>query len=1036
MKKLLFASLLWAAFVNYSVCQSLNENQSIEESLESLKWNFAGPTRGGRSTAVCGIPNQIHTFFMGSTGGGIWKTNDAGNTWKNISDGEIPCGSIGSITYAPSATYIMYAGTGSGCPRGNVSIGCGMFKSEDSGDTWSSIGLEKAGQIPKIIVHPSDENIVFAAALGNPFIKNEERGVYKSTDGGDSWRKVLFLNDSTGAVDLAIHPTNPRIIYAGMWRTERKPHTLIDGSESGGLYKSADGGESWQRVINGLPGGIIGRIGIAISPTNPNRMWVLQVSPIEEKSGLYRSDDGGASFSRICRDHKLRQRAWYYTHVFADPKNENAVYVCNTSFYKSIDGGKTFDKRYRVPHGDTHDLWINPEQPAIMINSNDGGATITLNKGETWSPQDNQPTPEFYRLTTDNQWPFRMYSGQQDNSTISVPSKRLPAVHSKEHWHNVGGGESADIAIHPNDPNVVYATTYSGIITRKDMRTGEMREIGAYPHYTEGTEMRDLKYRWQWNFPIRVSKHDPNILFMGSNYVHVSKNEGQSWEVISPDLSRNIDAYFDIPGGPVQHDATGVEVYGTVFSMEESPDVPGTIWVGSDDGKMHITHNWQNAWEDISTRLIPNEATINHIHLPEGQPDVAYVAAYHYRHGDFMPYILKTENQGKKWKLLTNGKNGIPSDHFVRAVVSDPINKNLLYAGTEFGIYVSINDGDSWEPLQLNLPTTPITDMEVKGNTLVLSTQGRGFWTFDHLNILRSSIQSSAQEIAKLIQPLNGYRSNIYHPVQIPIQVNQADSVDKYVLEIQDANGKKIKVYRKDPDKKKQEAKLKLKVGLNLIEWNLQFPAPRMVEDLVMMDMSYPGRGPKAPPGEYKVKLFDQDLKELSSSTFEIQIDPRWKASKEALAESFALAQSISYLITQSQSEIMELRSIREQVQQIIDHAKDADFPKNLEKEGKEIIKKTKSLEDMIYQNQIETSQDEINFPRKFTNHLIRLYRVVLSAEDRPTGGQLERWKDVQEEYQPFKMEYQSFLQNDLKAFEAYLESIDMPLIITSQQKS
>ncbi len=1029
---------LWIILLLVSFCSTEKLTaQTIKSDADSiyspLEFRFAGPTRGGRSTAVCGIPTRPHTFFMGSTGGGIWKTDDAGHSWENVSDGYIPCGSIGSIAVAPSADYMVYAGTGSGCPRGNVSIGCGMYKSEDGGESWKSIGLNKTGQIAKIIVHPKDPDIVYAACLGNPFSRNVERGVFKTTNGGESWEKVLFLNDSTGAVDLALHPENPNILFAGMWRTERKPWTLIDGGDTGGLYKTTDAGGNWEKIKGGLPQGEVGRIGIAISPANPKRMWVLQVTGDDNTSGLYRSDDGGKKFSRICRDHKLTQRAWYYTHVFADPDSENAVYVCNVRFYKSIDGGKTFDKRYRVPHGDTHDLWINPDQPDIMINANDGGASISLNDGDTWSAQDNQPTPELYRLTVDNQWPYRMYAGQQDNSTISVPSRRLPGIHPWQHWMSVGGGESADVAVHPENPNIVYATTYSGIITRTDLSTGEQREIGAYPHYTEGTEMRDLKYRWQWNFPIRVSKHDPNVLYMGSNYVHRSTDDGHSWQVISPDLSRAIDAYFDIPGGPVQHDATGVEVYGTVFALVESPDNADILWAGTDDGRMHVTKNKGSSWEEITPKGLPTEATINHIFLPEGDEATAYIAAYNYRYGDFKPYVYMTSNFGKKWSLLTTGDNGIPKDHFTRCVVEDPVNKNLLFAGTEFGLYTSFDKGKSWQSTQYGLPNTPITDMEIVRNELVLSTQGRGFWILEGLEVLRADLQNKKEQVSMIDIPV-AYRSAIRNSVSIRFQIPELDTSAKAHLEIIDSDGKMVQRYSEKPNKKEGEKKLKVEQGLNQVTWDKSYLPPTLVEDLVMMDMRFPGQGPQAPPGKYQAILSYGELKAVKD--FDIEVDPRWEVTTDALKQNFSLASEIRGLITESQENLIMLRSIRKQIEDLISRSEEMDYPAQIKQMGDPIIKRINELEESIYQTKVEESQDEINYERKFTNHLIRLYRVVISENDRPTAGQMERWQDVQEEYKPFAQSYTDFLENDLKKYQEALRTLNVPLIMVKVPKS
>ncbi len=528
---------------------------------------------------------------MGTTGGGdFWRTDDAGTSWDNMTDGQIGAGSIGAVAVSVSDPNVMYVGTGSACTRGNVSPGVGVYKSTDQGKTWSFTGLKSAGQIGKIIIHPTNPDLVYVAALGNIFGPNNERGLFRSSDGGKNWEKTLYVSDSTGVIDLAMNLQNPRIIYAAAWRAERKPWTMIDGGKEGGIYRSSDGGVSWKKLEDGLPSGLLGRIALAVSPANPQRVWALIQAAEEESGGIYRSEDGGDSWTRINRDHRHRQRGWYYTHLTADPQDENTLYSSNTRFYKSVDGGENFEK-IETPHGDNHGVWINPDNTRIMINCNDGGANVTLNGGKTWSTQLNQPTSEFYRVTVDNQFPYRLYAGQQDNTTISVPSQELPAVSETEHWEAVGGGESADVAVHPTDPDIVYAGTYSGEITYLNRKTGQLLQMTAYPHYTEGTEQRDLKYRWQWNYPLFVSIHNPVELYMGSNVVHRSTDHGQTWEIISPDLTLALDKYHDIPGGPIQHDATGVEVYSSIFALEESPHNPGEIWAGSDDGLVHLTRD-------------------------------------------------------------------------------------------------------------------------------------------------------------------------------------------------------------------------------------------------------------------------------------------------------------------------------------------------------------------------------------------------------------------------------------------------------------
>jgi photosystem II stability/assembly factor-like uncharacterized protein len=1017
MKKSLLLSYitLLCLFLN----QSPGWSQSNLDTLfsETHNFRFAGPFRGGRCTAVAGVAGQPHTFLMGSTGGGVWRTTDAGQTWSNVSDRQIKCGSIGSIAVAPSASYTIYVGTGSDSPRGNISAGIGIYKSEDGGNTWLHKGLDSCGQIGEIVIHPANPEVVYVAALGNIFKPNKERGVYRSLDGGSSWEQILYLSDTVGAIDLKMDPQNPKVLYAGMWRAERKPWTMIDGGYQGGLYKTVDGGETWDKIVNGLPAGLIGRIGIAISPVNPSRIWVIQQAADEKTGGVYRSDDDGKTWTRICRDHKLRQRGWYYSRIFADTKDENTVYVTNTGFYKSIDGGKNFDYSYKVPHGDCHDVWINPENPDIIINSNDGGATITLNGGKTWSTQNNQPTPEFYRLSLDNQWPYRMYAGQQDNTTISIPSRSSGGLDPKQVWYEVGGGESADIAVHPENPNLVYATTYSGIITRVNLETDEVRDVGAYPHYTEGTEQRDLKYRWQWNFPIRISKHNPDIIYHTSNFVHKSIDEGQTWTIISPDLTRDLDVYHDIPGGPIQHDGTGVEVYSTIFAFEESPFDSLTLWAGSDDGLIHITRDGGKTWVDITPPDLPSEATINQIFLSPHKDGRAYVAIYNYRYGDFRPYLYKTEDFGSVWELkITN----IDQNHFVRSVVEDPQREGSLFAGTEYGLYHSFDAGNSWHSWQLNLPHTPITDLKIHQDNLVMSTQGRGFWILDDLSVLHQWSPEISKKEVHLFTPNKTYRSNLSgfsgpgapakasYQGDIHFYLNNLDTSTNVSLKITDETGK---VVVEASNAAEAKTNLPAKKGLNLFRWNLRYPAPTLVKDLVMMDMRYPGQGPKAPAGKYAVNLTVGKV--IVNTEIQILPDPRWEVTNEDLLENYRLANEIGALISKSQEQIKNLRGIRKQLDVWLAHLdNDADTSK-IEK-VKAVITQSENLENSIFQNQIETSQDEINYRRLLTNHLIRLYRVVIDQNDKPSQGELERWEDLKKDYAQFEAKYEDFIAQDM----------------------
>ncbi len=608
---------------------------------DGLEYRMVGPYRGGRSTAVTGIAGQPHTFFMGTTGGGVWKSTDAGHNWENVSDGFFG-GSIGAVAVAPSDPNVIYVGQGSADVRGNTSTGRGAYKSVDGGKTWTFIGLRETGQIGRIEVHPQDPDLVYVAALGHPFGKNPERGVYRSQDGGATWEHVLALSDSTGASDLAMDGHNPRILYAGMWRGERKPWTMISGSAEGGVYRTTDGGDTWEHLSGGLPTGVVGKVGVTVSPANPERAWaIIQAEP---SGGVYRTDDGGKTWSRVNSENKLRQRAFYYTHVQSDPQDENTVYALNTRLWKSVDGGTTFDS-IPLPHGDVHDLWINPTDPRLMIVGDDGGGQVSLNRGKTWSTYMNQPTAEFYDVIVDNGFPYRLYGGQQDNTTISIPAwTSSNTLHPKGHWNNVGGCETGPVGLHADHPNVVYAGCYAGIIDRWIRDTDQRRYILVYPQEQSGEAGRNLKYRFQWVSPIVVSPHDPNVVYHASQYVHRTTNGGMSWETISPDLTTNTLRHQDYAGGPIDHDITGVEIFNTIFAMAVSPHSAEVIWAGSDDGRVHLSRDNGATWTNVTPRSLPQYGTVDEIEVSPHQPGRAFLAVHRYRMDDFAPYVFRTDD--------------------------------------------------------------------------------------------------------------------------------------------------------------------------------------------------------------------------------------------------------------------------------------------------------------------------------------------------------------------------------------------------------
>ena len=1033
MKKLttLLPSLILLLIFNTN--SSYSQEISTEQLYESLEWKFAGPYRGGRSTAVSGVISKPYTFFMGTTGGGVWKTTDAGNNWKNISDGQITVGSIGAISVSESDENVIYVGTGSADPRGNISIGNGIYKSVDSGENWEFIGLPKAGLIGKIEVHPRNSDIVYVAALGNIFGPNAERGVYKTIDGGKNWEKVYFISNKTGARDVEINPDNENEILASFWTVQRKPWTLVDGSDEGGVFMSKDAGKSWKKLTEGLPKGLTGKIQVEYSPANSSRLWAMIQAQKEEEGGLYRSDDGGKSWNRINRDHKLRQRGWYYSHINADPVNENIIYASNTGFYKSVDGGKTFDERLYTQHGDNHGVWINPNDNKIMINCNDGGANVSLNGGETWSTQLNQPTPEFYRLTVDNQFPFRMYAGQQDNSTISVPSRGLPALTPFQNWFNAGGTECSDIAVHPIDPNIIYSTGYSGEFTYKNLTTGEEYQRTPYVHLTEGTRQDDLKYRFQWNYPVFVSKYNPDNVYVGSNVVHLTSDKAVNWDIISPDLTRQLlnedEEKADIPGGPIQNDATGVEVYSSIFALEESPHNEGEIWVGSDDGLIHITRDGGKSWVNITPeKIIPYQGTINKIELSSHEPGRAIVAVYNYRNNDFNPYIIVTNDYGESWKIISKN-NGIPSDHFVRTVAEDPERKGLLYAGTEFGAYVSFNDGKSWNSLQMNLPHVPITDMEVTQNDLAISTQGRGFWILDKINVLQDIHLIDDKPLLFTPEPAlrtnlgGGRRSGgIRFENDISFYLPRDYNVDEIELFIKDPSGNIVVNFQErtsylfdvDYDEEKVYA------GTHTIYWDLEHEEPKIQKDFISMYYSASrGNGPLAVPGTYTVELNVQG--EIYSKPLEVRMDPRWKISAQDLEMQFNVSSEVVGLINESQEKLSEMRGIVSQITKFISLTEGKDYHSEVKDLGNSIIESIKKVENNLYQDKIETSQDEINYPRKWTNHITHLYDRLTTDDQAPNDGMLDRVQELKSDYERYINPYQEIVSVDVPNFTKFL---------------
>jgi photosystem II stability/assembly factor-like uncharacterized protein len=1000
-------------------------NVTVNPALFSeLRYRSLGFSRGGRATAVTGVPSQPLTFYFGSTGGGVWKTTSGGGDWTNVSDGFFEAGSIGAIAVGDTDPNVIYVGTGSACPRGNVSIGVGMYKSTDAGKTWKHIGLRTAGQIGRVRIHPQNHDLVYVAVLGNVFGASPDRGVFRSRDGGQNWEKVLYVNERTGAIDLTMDATNPRVLYAALWTTERKPWTIESGSLDGGIFKSSDGGDTWKKLTKGLPTDVlVGKIGVTVSPANPDRLWA-QVEAAGDRGGVYRSDDGGESWTRVNSQRMLQQRAWYYTHIFADPKDADTVYALNTGFYKSIDGGRTFQS-YSTPHGDNHDLWINPHNPLVMINSNDGGANVSSTGGTTWSTQMNQPTAEIYRVTVDTRFPYRVYGAQQDNSTTSVPTFSQDMERGMIDFYSVGGGESGHIAVDPRNPNIVYAGSHSGSITRMDTSTRLSESVRAYPELETGERALDMKYRVQWNAPIRISPHNPDIVYHTSQHVHRTKDAGHSWEVIGPDLTRNDKSKQDYSGGEgITRDSTTVEVYDTIFAFEESPQTPGLLWAGSDDGLVHISRDDGKTWTNITPREMPEWGCVNMIDLSAHDPGRAHIAVYKYRQNDFTPYIFQTSDYGKTWRRLTTGANGIPPTHFVRVVREDPDRQGLLYAGTEYGMHISFDDGTHWQPFQLNLPATPVTDLMVYRKDLVVSTQGRAFWVLDDLSVVHQVSDKLASAGAHLFKPRDAYRLGV-GPASIFYSLADAPK-QPVTIEVSDAKGAVVARYlsgaagapagggrRGGPS----AADAAPKAGLNRFDWEMRhdplFEVPR---GAVLWGYGRSGAaGPRVVPGQYQVKVSSGSWSQVQ--TFQVKGDPRIKMTQAEYEEQLKLAREVGAEIDELYDNLLKIRDVKQQAEDIGQRLRKAGLGEEAAAAARTLAATLAAIEGELTQRQGEGGQDALNFPSRLDGQFLTLFGDIAGDEARVSKGAYQRFEDLKPQLAKLLGQLEQVLASDLGKF-------------------
>ncbi|MDP2497507.1 MAG: hypothetical protein Q8W44_05870 [Candidatus Palauibacterales bacterium] len=1027
---------------------------------EDMEYRMIGPYRGGRATAEHGFPNKPDTYLIGTTGGGIWKTNDAGHHWVNISDGHFG-GSIGEVTVAPSDPSVIYVGTGSACIRGNTSRGTGVYKSENGGESWEFIGLPESGQIGRIEVHPKNPDVAYVAALGSPFGKNEQRGVFKTTDGGETWENVLFVNDSTGVVDLAMNPEEPNEVFAGAWAAEREPWTLQSGTtwnEGGGLYRTTDGGENWTHLEEGLPSGdeMIGKTAITVSPADTDRVWAM-VSAMEPHGGVYRSDDGGDSWTRTNRERKLRQREFYYTHIFAHPTDPNTVYGLNTGMYRSVDGGKTFES-IDVPHGDVHGLWINPKKPSHMVVTDDGGGQVTTNAGETWSTYHNQPTVEFYRVEVDNHRPYNVYGPQQDNSTLRIPSIRSQGEHYAQEWRTVGGGESGHIAIQSYGPDIVWAGSYGGVITRKDMSTGHSPNMVAYPQVAVGDAPKDFKYRFQWNAPIAINPFDSTQVYHASQKLLRTDDGGMSWEEISPDLTYDDTTKQGPADGRVMKDRSGVEIYNTIFAVNPSEHEEGVIWVGTDDGRVWLTRDGggMGNWTEITPSGLPQWSTVNMIEVSPHDAGTAYIAVYRYRQDDFAPYIYRTDDYGESWTRIADGTRGIDAEHPTRVVREDPEREGMLYAGSEYGMYVSFDDGAHWQELQMNLPETPITDLQVHRNDLVVATQGRSFWILDNLSPLRQVNDRVAQSDAHFYEPQDAIRwieiaspgNGSTGPNQEPELPPYGAVFDYYLaedasddspvrLEVVDDEGNVVVEYSSANEEAgggffstAAERSMPGEAGHHRITWEMQYPGVTERPDDVRLWGSTGGF--PAPPGSYSARMIvDGDT---TTHSFSVRKDPNLESvTNQELETKAQFARTIRDTLNSLFAHLNQVRDVRDQVESTAGYASKAGAPESIQETADELVARLDSLERRLIQPDNESFQDAINYPPKLDSQIAAVYGIVAGNMAPPTEGARQRFQDLLPQWADLRSDVRQFMQQEVSSYNDQLEQAGMSGVIVPQ---
>ncbi|SDB36199.1 BNR-Asp box repeat-containing protein [Flavobacteriaceae bacterium MAR_2010_188] len=1031
MKKTLLTLLLSLAFM-------ISGAQEINSYFSPLKYRNIGPFRGGRSVTATGVVGDQLTYYMGITGGGLWKTQDAGMSWQNISDGFFKTGSVGAVSVSASNPNVIYCGMGEHAIRGVMtSYGDGVYKSTDAGKTWKHIGLEKTQQISRIVIHPTNPDVVYVAAQGVYSKANEERGIYKSVNGGETWEKVLYVNDKTGAAELSIDVNNPNVLYSAMWEHQRTPWKMISGGEGSALYKSSDAGKTWNKLENGLPKEM-GKMAIAVSPANSNKVYALiESDSYTDQSGLYASEDAGKSWSQVSGDNRLTQRAWYYIEIFPDPNNENHLYIMSADAFRSTDGGKTYEE-IKGTHGDFHDLWINPNNSNNMVIANDGGAAISFNHGKTWSTQDNQPTAQIYRLSADNLYPYNIYGGQQDNTSIKIASMSLGRYSiGQQDWTYAAGGESAFLAFDPDNPRYVLGGSYLGTIDVLDMESKSSTNIMAAPIQYLGREARDMKYLFNWNAPIIKSQHEPNTFYHAAQMVLKTTDMGKTWTEFSPDLTQNIDEKQGNGGGPYTNEAVGAENYGTISYLSESPHEAGVIYSASDDGFVFITRDNGKNWMNITPKNL-GETLINAIDISPHDPATAYIATTKYKFNDYTPALFKTSDYGKSWKNISTG---IPYGAHTRVVREDPAKKGLLYAGTELGVYISYNDGASWKPFQLNLPVTPITDLLVHQGDLIVGTSGRSIWILDDLAVVHQyKNETSGVNIYKPEptrygywgSPLSGSSAdftgsdnfegiNPANGVVLYYNLPKLSKEDKVSLLIKDSSGNTVREFssEKDADYKSHNGggappkpTLTKDEGLNRFVWDTQYDFLPGIED-VYIESGF--RNAKVPPGKYTMEL-KANGKTVSTEA-EIVPNGIFEVSDQDFKEYDAFMKELSSTITEMHNKIKTLKDVQTQLEGIVKRLKSDKADQNLISRGDTLIGKINEWDENMVQRRSQAYDDVENFPNKFSAEYLFLIDQTGSSIPRVNQPNIDRKNELDVQWETYKATAENLLKNEIPAY-------------------